>query len=86
VLLIIGILDDFAEGVVSPPCCTWPGGCCGAGPGRAGVLWQVPGVLLFGAITVWALSHAHPQLQYVLAVGWCIALDVLLAVVLLLDP
>jgi hypothetical protein len=41
---------------------------------------------LFGAITVWALSHAHPQLQYVLAVGWCIALDVLLAVVLLLDP
>ena len=46
-------------------------------PGQGGwVLWQVPGVLLFGAITVWALSLEHPQLQYVLAVGWCIALDV----------
>ena len=72
--------------------------------------WQLPGVLVFGAVTVWALSLQEPYLQQVLAVGWlghtawdvvhyradrvvprwwsewCVALDVLLAVLLLLGP
>ena len=111
VLLVLGILDDVVEGVVVAAVLYLAWGVLRRRPGQGGwVLWQVPGVLVFGAITVWALSLEHPQLQYALAVGWlghaawdvvhfranrvvprwwsewCIALDVLLAVVLLLDP
>jgi uncharacterized membrane protein HdeD (DUF308 family) len=67
-------------------------------------------VLLYGAVTFFALSLDRPQLQYALGVGWllhaawdvvhfradrvvsrrwsewCIALDILLAVVLFIDP
>lgn len=38
--------------------------------GRAGGSWQVPGVLLFGAATLWALSLDDPDARSVLATGW----------------
>jgi hypothetical protein len=111
VLLLIGLFDDFVEGVVVAAVLYLAWGVLRRRPGQGRwVAWQVPGVLLYGAITFWALSLDHPQLQYALAVGWllhaawdvvhfradrvvprwwsewCIALDVLLAVVLFLDP
>jgi hypothetical protein len=70
-LLLSGFFDDFAEGVVYAAVLYLAWGVLRHRQGHdAWVLWQIPGILLFGAITLWALSLDDPDAQYVLAVGW----------------
>ena len=112
VLLVTGLLDDVADGVVVAAVLylawglAWSLARHRAGEGRW-VVWQVPGVLLFGAINAWAVTSGEPYVNYALAVGWlahaawdvvhfranrvvprwwsewCVVLDVLLAVMLI---
>ena len=70
-LLVSGLFDNFVDGVVVAAVLYLAWGVLRhrQGQGRW-VLWQVPGVLLFGAATLWALSLDDADARYVLAAGW----------------
>jgi hypothetical protein len=109
-LFISGLFDDFVDGVVYAAVLYLVWGVVRHRPGQGVWVWmQIPGILVFGALTFWALSIDDPGAQYVLAAGWlghaawdvvhyranrvvsrwwaewCMVLDVLLAVVLVID-
>jgi hypothetical protein len=70
-LLATGLFDDFVDGVVFAAALYLAWGVFRHRPGQgAWVLLQIPGVLVFGAVTLWALSLDDPGAQYVLAAGW----------------
>jgi len=70
-LLLSGLFDDFVDGVVFAAVLYLAWGVLRHRPGQgAWVLWQIPGVLLFGAATLWAVSIDEPAAKYVLAAGW----------------
>jgi hypothetical protein len=111
VLLLVGWIDDIVDGVVVAQVLYLAWGVTRHASGRPGRLaLQVIGVLIFGALNLYALDQDEPLVRYLLAAGWlghaawdvvhyranevvprwwsewCIALDVLLAVILVATP
>lgn len=71
VLWTAGILSDFAEGVVVAAVLYLAWGLLRRRPGdRPWLVWQVVGVMVFGAATVVAIRADEPASAYVLAAGW----------------
>ena len=71
VLWAAGILDDFAEGVVVAAVLYLVWGLARhRHQERSWLLWQVPGVVVFGAATVIAVRSDESTAAYVLAAGW----------------